>query len=438
MKSKFIKSTIILLIGGFISKILGMIIKVVLTRVVSTEGIGLYMLVLPTFNLFITLCSLGLPTAISKMVSEKRTNNKKIVLSIIKPIIIYNIILIIILYAISPILSKYLLNNNDTYYPLVAIGLTLPFICISGIIKGYFFGKEKMIPHTLSNITEQLVRLFLTIFYIPKLLVYGLNIAITGVVLINILSELSSIIILMFFLPKNEIITKDDFKRDKAIEKDVLNISIPTTGSRLIGSFVYFLEPIILTYTLVKSGYFNSFITNEYGIINGYVFPLLLMPSFFTMAISNALLPTVSNAYSHGHYKYTRSKIKQAIFFCLLIGIPITIILTLVPEIPLKLIYNTSEGLEYIKIVAPFFILHYIQSPLTSAMQAMGKATSAMVGTLCGSLLRTLILIVTGFLKIGLWGLIIATISNFIFVTVHHIYYVNKYLKEKNNIKFSH
>ena len=207
MKSKFIKSTIILLIGGFISKILGMVIKVVLTRVVSTEGIGLYMLVLPTFNLFITLCSLGLPTAISKMVSEKRTNNKKIVLSIIKPIIIYNIILIIILYAISPILSKYLLNNNDTYYPLVAIGLTLPFICISGIIKGYFFGKEKMIPHTISNITEQLVRLFLTIFYIPKLLVYGLNIAITGVVLINILSELSSIIILMFFFPKNEIIS---------------------------------------------------------------------------------------------------------------------------------------------------------------------------------------------------------------------------------------
>ena len=197
MKSKFIKSTIILLIGGFISKILGMVIKVVLTRVVSTEGIGLYMLVLPTFNLFITLCSLGLPTAISKMVSEKRTNNKKIVLSIIKPIIIYNIILIIILYAISPILSQYLLNNNDTYYPLVAIGLTLPFICISGIIKGYFFGKEKMIPHTISNITEQLVRLFLTIFYIPKLLIYGLNIAITGVVLINILSELSSIIILM-------------------------------------------------------------------------------------------------------------------------------------------------------------------------------------------------------------------------------------------------
>ena len=71
MKNKFIKSTIILIIGGFITKILGMIIKIVLTRTVSTEGIGLYMLVLPTFNLFITLCNLGVHTAITKLVIVK-------------------------------------------------------------------------------------------------------------------------------------------------------------------------------------------------------------------------------------------------------------------------------------------------------------------------------------------------------------------------------
>ncbi len=433
MKSKFIKSTIILLIGGFITKILGMVIKVVLTRVVSTDGIGLYMLVLPTFNLFITLCSMGIPTGISKLVSENRNNNKKIVLSMVKPLLIYNGILMIILLLISPILSKYLLGNPDTYYPIMAISLTLPFICISGIIKGYFFGKEKMVPHTLSTIVEQLVRLFLTAFYIPKLLSYGLEIAITGVVLINILSEFSSIIVLLLFLPKNIKIKKEDFRQDKQITKDMLNISIPTTGSRLIGSIVYFLEPIIITYVLLKVGYSNEYITYEYGIINGYVFPLLLIPSFFTLAISNALLPTVSNAYAHGYIKYTRKKINEAILFSLLIGVPITIFLMINPTLPLKLIYNTSLGSTYLKVVAPFFLLHYIQAPLTSAMQAIGKAKAAMMGTFWGSLLRTLLLIVTSFFKIGLWGLIIATVSNIVFVTIHHIYCVNNYLKEKRS-----
>ena len=97
MKNKFIKSTIILIIGGFITKILGMIIKIVLTRVIGPTGIGLYMLVLPTFNLFITLCNLGVPTAITKLVSERKKSSKKIIIPTTMIILIYDIILILII-----------------------------------------------------------------------------------------------------------------------------------------------------------------------------------------------------------------------------------------------------------------------------------------------------------------------------------------------------
>ena len=131
MKNHFIRSIIILIFGGFFTKILGMFIKIVLTRTISTEGIGIYSLVLPTFNLFITLCSLGLPVAISKLVSEKKQDSKKIVLSIVPLILFFNLGLIVILFFIAPFLSKYLLHNEITYYPLIAIGFTLPFICIS-------------------------------------------------------------------------------------------------------------------------------------------------------------------------------------------------------------------------------------------------------------------------------------------------------------------
>lgn len=429
MKNKFIKSTIILIFGGLITKVLGMIIKIALTRAISTEGIGLYSLILPTFNLFITLCSLGFPIAISKLVSEGKNNNKKIVLSIIPIMLLFNFILIIILFLISPFLSKYLLNNTKTYYPLIAIGLTLPFICISSILKGYFFGKEQMFPATLSNIVEQLVRLGLTITLIPKLmLAYSLTIAITGVVLINILSEFSSIIILLIFIPKNCKLYLKDFKCDIPLLKDLLDISIPTTGSRLIGSINYFLEPIILTYVLIKSGYSNNYITIQYGIINGYVYPLLLLPSFFTLAISNALLPVISNSYSNKKYDYTKYKIKQAIALSLIIGIPCTILFITIPSFFLKLIYNTTEGISYIKIIAPIFILYYVQGPLTTSMQAMNKAKEAMLGTLIGAIIRTILLFFLSYLHIGIWGLLISSLANIIFITIHHLYYVIKEL----------
>ena len=424
MKNNFIKSTIILIIGGFISKILGMIIKIILTRTISTKGIGIYSLILPTFNLFITLCSLGLPIAISKQISEQRKKVKEIILPIIPLTLLFDVLLIMILFILSPLLSNFLLKNKMTYYPLIAIGLTLPFISISSILKGYFFGKEKMFPTTLSNITEQLIRLILTLTLIKYLMKYSLGIAITGVVLINILSEGISIITLLLFIPKHEKISFSDFKLDQSQIKDLLDISLPTTGSRLIGSITYFLEPILLTYALTKSGYSINDITIEYGIINGYVYPLLLLPSFFTMAISSALLPVVSNAYSKRNYSYTRYKIKQALVISLIIGIPCTLLFMTIPKYFLNTIYNTNEGLTYIKIIAPFFLLHYIQGPLTASMQAMNKAKEAMIGTLYGSIIRCILLLTLSFLHIGLWGLLIATITNIIFITIHNFYYV--------------
>ena len=216
---------------------------------------------------------------------------------------------------------------------------------------------------------------------------------------------------------------------NKYITKEALSIGIPSTSSRLIGTIGSFLEPVIITFVLLKVGYQTNYITMEYGIINGYVLPLLLLPSFFSYAISNALLPVISNAYANGHKKRAKTKLNQAIFISLLIGIPISLIFIFIPQIPLSIIYKTNLGINYIKVIAPFFLMHYIQAPLTSTLQAMGKSKCAMWGTLIGTILRSVILFVVSLFKVGMWGLIIAIISNIVFTTLHHLYYVYKYLK---------
>lgn len=431
IKNRLIKSTLILMIGGLITKIMAMIIKIVLTRIIKTEGLSLYMMILPTFNLFITLSSLSMPVSISKLVSENTHNNKKLILSSTPLILIFNIILIIILILIAPFLANNLLNNKTLIYPIIAIGFTLPFISISSIIRGYLFGKEKMFPHTLGNNLEQVIRLLLIAFILPSLNKYPIETSIIFIILTNILSELTSIITMLFFIPKNIKIKKEDLRYDKSSIKDILNISLPTTGSRLIGSITYFLEPIILTYAMSKAGYQNNYITIKYGIITGYVLPLILLPSFFTNAISLALLPIISNSYAKGELSYSYRKMKQAIFYSLLVGIPTTILLITMPGFFLKLIYNTTLGENYIRLIAPFFLLHYIQSPLTTTMQAIGKSKEAMKGTTEASILRIITLFLLSFLKIGIWSLIISIIINIIYVTIQHYIIIKKTFKRK-------
>ena len=429
MKNKFIKSTLILVIGGFFTKVLGMTIKIVLTRLIGTEGIGLYSMIMPTFLLLNSIAQLGLPTALNVLIASDKYNTKNLVFTAILISLSIDIMIMLFLIVSSTFLSNNLLNDARLSLGLLSIGFVLPFITISNCLRSYFFAKHRMYPHVITNIIEDLVKLIFVIIGIPFFSSKGIEYAIAFVILSNIFCELSSIIIFIFLIPSFKCKSKELKPNIKNI-KELFKISLPTTGSRLIGAIGYFLEPIIITFVLLKIGYTNKFIVTEYGIINGYVMQLVLLPSFFTGAISQALIPIVSKNYVKGNYKYINKKIKQAIFFSLLIGIPATIVFELFPDVLLKLLFNTNKGVEYIKVIAPICLLHYIQSPISSSLQAMGSAKISMIGTLLGMILRTISLFIFSHLKIGLWSLLIATSINIMFVTLFDLYNVRRILKK--------
>ena len=422
-KEKFLISTIILIMGGAITKVLGMVIRIITTRIIGTDGISLYMLIFPTFSLFMTLSQLGFPIAISKLVAEEKHNNKNVVFSIIPFSMLLNLFLMLVILIIAPILSNHLLKDERTYYPILAIALVLPFDSLSSILRGYFFGKQKMFPHVCSNIFEQIIRLILIIILIPKIMSKSLVYAVVGLVSVNIISELSSIFMLMFFLPKKISIKAKDIKPSSSNVKDVLRIALPTTGGRIIGSIGYFIEPIILITASNLANCSSSLIIKEYGIVEGYVMPLLLMPGFFTMAISSALIPVISKAYVNGNIIYVKSKLKQAIIISVLIGGISTMVLFINPTFFLKLIYNTEEGAFYIRLIAPIFLLYYIQSPLASILQSIDKAKYIMTDNTIAIIIRSIIMLL-GCVFMGIYGFLLGMCINILIVTFLHYKHV--------------
>lgn len=431
MKEKFIKSTIILIIGGLLTKILGMVIRIVTTRVIGLEGIGLYMLVMPTYSLFITIATLSLPIAISKLVSENTRNNKNVILGIIPIALLFNIIVITILILSSKFISNTLLQNSKLYYPILAMSVTLPFITLSSIIRGYFFGRQKMIPHVTSNLFEQIVRLAMTIIITPYLLKFGIISAVTGLILFNVVSELLSIFILFFFMPKNVKITKNDLKPDYDNVKDLFSISFPTTTGRIISSIGGFLEPIVITFVLLAIGYNNDYITMEYGIISGYVFPMVMLPQFLSGAVSSALLPTISSYNALNMKKAIKRKLYQAISFSLLIGIFFTIIFMIFPELSLKIMFNETEGAKYLFFAAPIFLLTYIQGPIVSTLQAIDEAKIVMNSSLIGVVVKTIVLFFALYLDIHMYALLIAIFIQYLIVTIYQYKKLKKVLNTK-------
>lgn len=427
-KEKFIKSAIILMIGGAITKLLGMVIKIVQTRLVGLEGISLYSLIFPTFSLFMSMSQLSLPTTISKLISEDRNNNKRLVFSSLPIVFITNLFLMLIIFFSSKTISYTFLKEGRCYLPILSIALVLPFEALSNLLRGYFFGKERMIPHVISHIIEQIVRLTCIILFIPTLLKIDLIYAVMFLILVNLISEFSSIVILLLFLPRNVQINREDFIPHQKELGQILSLALPTTGSRFIGNIGYFLEPILITGILSFLGYSSIYILEEYGTVSGFVIPLLLIPSFFTNAISQALIPIISRNYSNGNISYTKKKIKQGILFSLLIGLPVTLFFMIFPGWSLNLIYHTTKGISYMKFLAPFFLFQYIETPLSSSLQAMGKAKETFTISWQSVLVRTISLVLLLFCNIGMWAFLLSLIINIFYTIYKSIFYLRKYL----------
>ena len=416
MKNKFVKSTLILIIGALFTKLLGFIIKIIFTRIVSNDAINLYSIIMPTYSLLITLAQLGLPLAISNVIASGKNSSKKVLFSIIPVSLLINIILISLIFMVAPYISNNLLNNKDTYYPIISIAFILPFISLSSIIRGYFFGKQKMLPHTLSNIIEQLFRLLLIIIVLPKLNKYGIVFIVSIYILLNIASEIISIIIFLLFAPKNFIIKKDDLKPSISIIKDIMSVALPTTSSRIIGNIGYFFEPVILTFTLTLSGYSNKFILNEYGTYNAYVLPLLTIPSFFILALNTSLVPEISK--NRNNKSLIKKRLKQSIIFSLLIGIVSNTLVYIFTNDLLYILFKTTKGIDYIKFLAPFFIFLYLEGPLSSTLQALNYAKYTMKVTIITTSIKLLTLFIFSLFHIGLYGLLISEIIN-IFLVIY-------------------
>lgn len=415
MKNVFLKSTIILIIGTLITKIIGFFIKIVATRILG-NSYYIYTLIMPTYSLLITITQLGLPNAISTIISKSKYKSIHVLSSIIPISLLFNIFIMSIVIVFADNLAIDLLKNPDTYYPIIALTGILPFTCISGIIKGYFFGKQNMIPNAMSNIIEQFIRLMLTVLIVPIFVKLNPILAVSVYIITNAITEIVQIFIYLLFMPNKTNIKLRDLKPQIPILNEILSISIPTLTGRIFANICYFLEPIILTNILLFVGYSSEYITTEYGIYNAYVIPMLTMFSFFCIALNTTLIPEISKNYR------SKTTVKKKLRISLIISLGLGIVTSLITftfgESLLHLIYNTDNGVEYLRVLSIFFFAFYLEGPLNSTLIALELSNYSMKVTISTCIIKLIILSILSFTSIGIYGLIISEIVDIYLVVI--------------------
>lgn len=426
-----IKNIIILLVSGALAKVLGMLGKIIYTRIAGVNVVGLYTMITPTFMLIISICQFSFPISISKISAEEKYDNKSLLKSAYFVGSIISIILIIILLLTSNLIALSL-HNKLLAPAILSISAIIPFVMISSVQRGFLHGKEDMLPASITNVTEEIIKIILILFLLPIAISKGDITSVIFLILFNVVTESSNILFMQKVISKKYISNKKGMVNKKII-KEILSISIPTTSVRLIASIGFFLEPIILTNTLLSSGYSPNYITMEYGIINSYIVPLLSIPSFFSISIASALLPNITKAYANKKYDEFNRKLLKLMFLSMLVGAVCLTVILIFPNEILKLVYNVNFGINYIYLIGPFFLILYMQPTLSVALQAMDKTNKLFLTSTISVIIKYSTLYVLGKIGFGMNALIFAMIAGIVTTTSLVLIIVLKELKKKTS-----
>ena len=375
MKRKLINSFIILSGSTLITKVFSVLNRMLLSRLLNEQGMALYILIIPTLSLCITLAQFSIPSAVFRLVSNPKYNNKKVIISAILICIVSCLLIMTGLLCFSQLIAHQFLKNDNAYLPLLAIIPFIPLVGISGIIKNYFLGREDVWSLSVSQLLEEIARIVFTYFVISAFGHMDINYLVCIAIIAMSIGELVSILYLYYKMKRkiNFFPHTKEYFQEHFILKDMMNIALPLTGSRLLHSCYNFIEPIILIAILTKMSISQNEIHLQYAILSGYVISLLVTPTFFNNVVLRLLLPILNKDIAYHRLRELRKHVIYGVIVCFFISLPFTLLFYYWGDHCLLFMYNTTKGYDYLKYMSIPFTIFYLQTPLSATLQALNK-----------------------------------------------------------------
>ncbi|SFE25012.1 stage V sporulation protein B [Paenibacillus catalpae] len=430
-KQTFIKGAMILLAAGIINRLLGFVPRIALPRIIGAEGVGLYQLSYPFLTVLLTVITGGIPLAITKWTAEAVSRGDSArVKQIFRTAMGLTIVLAVLMTAALLLLAKWitthLLTDARVYQTFIVMTPLMLIIGISSVYRGYFQGKQNMIPSATSQIIETIIRIIGSLTFASMLLPKGVEWAAAGAMLGVVVGEIGALAVLLWTYARERSKQKsveepNAAKKNTPVLRRLLGLSIPVTGSRMVGSLSYLLESILTARSLAAAGIATGAATAQYGALQGMIIPLLLLPTALTFSLASSLVPSLSEAAARGDKGMIHKRMHQSMRLALVAGAPFVVVMWLFAEPICRIMYDHADIAPMLKLMAPIGIFIYLQAPLQAALQALNKPGTALMNTFIGAAVKLmLITILASKPELGIYGALIAINVNIVLVTVLH------------------
>lgn len=432
----FLFGALVLSAGGVLAKLLGVLYRIPLTNIIGAEGIGLYQMVFPFYTLLLTISSAGLPAAISKMVAEYRAKKDyksadKVFKVALVSLSVLGIIASLIVFALHKTVAG-LQGNSAAALSYVGIAPALFFVALISAFRGYFQGRQNMLPTALSQLTEQAVKIAfgLTFAYLlmPRGVAYAALGALIGVSISELFAALQLWLQYIFnnrkekrqaaaraeaekaasgadvpVAPGQAAETREGGPAGAAFDGKALNgaaqsfppgtnkaffiklfkVSIPITLGAIVLPLTQLIDSALVINILKAGGFSVRVSTILYGLMTGHVMSLINMPVVLSVAVATAVMPGVAASNAKGDKAAVEKKAGTALKAAVLIAVPCVIAMCFFSRPIVELLYRgglkdtlVQEGktaAQLLSVTSVSILYIAVMQVITAVLQAVGK-----------------------------------------------------------------
>ena len=436
----FLQGAFILTLAGLVVKLLGALYRLPLARIIEDEGMGLYQMAYPIYITLLSISTAGIPTAISKMVAEKRALGQyreshrvfKISLFILT---IIGLSFTVVLLLISRFLADNILANSKAYYPLISIAPAIFFVSIMSAFRGFFQGMQTMVPSAISQIAEQLGRVVavfpLVYFFLPR----GIEFAAAGAAFGPVVGAIAGLFVLLVIYKRQRRIITSEISADmssftestSSIAYNLITFAIPITLGGLIIPLMNLADAGIVNRKLQLAGFTVKRATELYGQLTGMAGPLINLPVIVTIALGASLVPAISEAIAINDHRLASYRASAGIRVALIFALPSAAGLYALARPICILLYRNSEAGVPLSVLAFGVIFLSLNQTTASILQGIGKTVIPVKNLLIGALMKVLLnYSLTGIPEINIRGAALGTVTGYLVASCLNLAAVNR------------
>jgi len=415
MSSKLVKGTAILTIGLFLSKALGLIYLIPLYAIVGKESMGLYQYAYIPYNIALAIAISGAPLAVSRFVARYNAmgdyeTGRRLIKSGMYVMAFTGLLSFLALYFLAGPIANLVIKDDEQIFTIQEITTVIRWVSFAllvvplmSIIRGFFQGYQKMMPSSVSQLFEQIVRIIAVLvgaFIVVNFMKETPTKAINFAVFAAFIGSLAGFVVLYWYWRKYK--SEFDYLLESSkvapsnvsffsMYKELFSYIIPFVLVGVINPLYQFVDMVTFNGAMASIG--RADVSDVYlGMLNLLTHKFVMIPVMVATGFSMALIPHLTTYFTNGNQKGITRSLDQTYQIMMYLTIPLVIGLIILSNEFYELLYEKDAmGAEILANYAPVAILFGLFTVSAAILQGIDRHKWIIFNSLMGLLIKLLI-----------------------------------------------